>query len=158
MRGSGIGVLKVKLWFNIEFCNSVYLPKLDFQPRIYMWDGYVSNNCPALCSSSGLWSYFWGWGEDSESNFLVLFFIFYYFCYSIQKHGLVENESRAITLCIKDLCCQPPRKTPSQCLQGWVTKGTSHASCFMAMLSVVVLCKRAQREAKKGKDYQQPEI
>lgn len=73
---NGHGVLKVKLWFNIEFCNSGYLLKLVFWTRICMWDAYVSNNFPALCFSSGLWLYFGAGAKYCESHFLVLFFLF----------------------------------------------------------------------------------
>lgn len=88
---NGNGALKVKLWLNIDFCNSDYLLKLDFWPRIYIWDAYVSNNCPALCFSCGLCLYFWGWaGNTLKAIFLFCFSHFNTSCYSIQKRPAGE--------------------------------------------------------------------
>lgn len=140
---NGNGVLKGKLWLNIGFCNSGYLLKLDFWPRIYMLDAYISNNCPTLCFSSGLWLYFWRWGRTLWKQFCYLVFhlLIHLLFHSKTCPGGEWNKGHHSVH--KDLCCQPPIKTPSLCLKGRVTKSTSHASCFMTMLSVVTFCRRA---------------
>lgn len=93
-----------------------------------------------------------GGGGVLWKHFFVLFFLLLTILLSHTKiKALVVDETGAITLHMKGLCYQPPRKTPSLCLKDRVTEGISHASCFMAMLSIVILCKRTWRETKKEK-------
>lgn len=155
---NGNGVLKVKLWLNIEFCNSDYLLKLDFWPRIYMSDAYVSNNCPALCFRSGLWLYVWGWGEilwKQFSRFVFPLLILLLFhtktcpggewnkgCHSVHKRPVLSTTQ-------KNSIPVPERQSdkkikPCQLLYG-------HALCSGTLQEGI-------KTRQKEKDYKQPGI
>lgn len=71
--------------------------------------------------------------------FCFVFPLFMLLLSHIKIEALVVSETRTITLHIKGLFYQPLRKTPSLCLKDRVTEGIRHASCFMAMLSIVIL-------------------
>lgn len=73
---NGNGVLKGKLWLNIGFCNSGYLLKLDFWPRFYMQEDMFLIIVQPYVSVLDSGYTFGGGAEHSESNFVILFFIF----------------------------------------------------------------------------------